>query len=74
MPNSRLCARRLPSPPWAESRAENFAKHGDIGATVVVFIDDRAVVDLWGGFLDAVTAMAENPHSLLVFLYRYRHV
>ncbi len=32
---------------------ENFTARGDVGATVAVYLDDRPVVDLWGGYLDA---------------------
>jgi CubicO group peptidase (beta-lactamase class C family) len=32
--------------------AENFDKHGEVGAAVAVTIDGRPVVDLWGGFAD----------------------
>src|SRR5262245_65743651 len=33
--------------------AESFARRGDVGAAVCVYVDGRAVVDLWGGFADA---------------------
>src|SRR5262245_2141769 len=33
--------------------AENFEKRGDVGAAVCVYVDGKAVVDLWGGFADA---------------------
>src|SRR5262245_3598822 len=33
--------------------AENFTKHGDVGAGVCGYVDGRPVVDLWGGFTDA---------------------
>jgi CubicO group peptidase (beta-lactamase class C family) len=32
--------------------AENFEKHGDLGAACCVYLDDRCVVDLWGGVAD----------------------
>ncbi|WP_129308940.1 serine hydrolase domain-containing protein [Streptomyces sp. L2] len=35
-----------------EAFAENFARHGDIGAAVCVYVDGRPVVDLWGGVAD----------------------
>ena len=33
--------------------AENFEKRGDVGAAACVYVDGKAVVDLWGGFADA---------------------
>ncbi|MBY0277972.1 beta-lactamase family protein [Candidatus Binatia bacterium] len=33
--------------------ASNFALHGEVGASVTVIVDGRAVVDLWGGHRDA---------------------
>lgn len=33
--------------------AENFAKRGDVGAAVCVYVEGRPVVDLWGGFVNA---------------------
>src|SRR5262245_23319121 len=33
--------------------AESFARRGDVGAAVCVYVDGRPVVDLWGGFADA---------------------
>jgi len=33
--------------------AENFASKDEIGATVAVYLDGVAVVDLWGGYADA---------------------
>lgn len=32
---------------------DNFALHGEVGAAVCVYVDGRAVVDLWGGHRDA---------------------
>lgn len=32
---------------------ENFASRGELGASIAVTIDNRPVVDLWGGFSDA---------------------
>ena len=31
---------------------ENFAEHGDVGASVAVSVDGEMVVDLWGGYAD----------------------
>ena len=33
--------------------AENFEKHGDVGAAVCVYVDGKATVDLWGGYVNA---------------------
>jgi CubicO group peptidase (beta-lactamase class C family) len=35
-----------------EAFATNFAVHGDVGASVCVYVDGRPVVDLWGGHAD----------------------
>lgn len=32
--------------------ADNFARHGEIGAAVTLFVGGRKVVDLWGGWAD----------------------
>jgi CubicO group peptidase (beta-lactamase class C family) len=34
--------------------AENFARHGEVGAAVAVTVDGKLVVDLWAGHADAV--------------------
>ncbi|MET9758266.1 serine hydrolase domain-containing protein [Streptomyces sp. NPDC006372] len=41
--------------PVREAFAENFVRHGDIGAAVCVYRDGQPVVDLWGGVADAET-------------------
>ncbi|MBP0455895.1 beta-lactamase family protein [Streptomyces bomunensis] len=41
--------------PVREAFAENFVRHGDIGAAVCVYRDGRPVVDLWGGTADRDT-------------------
>ncbi|QQC90592.1 serine hydrolase domain-containing protein [Streptomyces alfalfae] len=41
--------------PVREAFAENFARHGDIGAAVCVYWHGRPVVDLWGGIADPDT-------------------
>jgi len=33
--------------------AENFARHGEVGAAVAVTVDGKPVVDLWAGYADA---------------------
>jgi CubicO group peptidase (beta-lactamase class C family) len=35
-----------------EAFAENFERHGDIGAAVAVTVDGNPIVDLWGGYAD----------------------
>lgn len=32
---------------------ENFVKRGEVGASVVIYLDGRCVVDLWAGYADA---------------------
>src|SRR5579872_6154825 len=32
--------------------AQNFASKGEVGAAVAITLDNRPVVDLWGGFAD----------------------
>ncbi|WP_336116326.1 serine hydrolase domain-containing protein [Streptomyces sp. PTD9-10] len=41
--------------PVREAFSANFARHGDVGAAVCVYLDGRPVVDLWGGIADART-------------------
>uniref|UniRef100_A0AAU1U4T3 Beta-lactamase family protein n=1 Tax=Streptomyces sp. NBC_00119 TaxID=2975659 RepID=A0AAU1U4T3_9ACTN len=41
--------------PVREAFAENFVRHGDIGAAVCVYRDGQPVVDLWGGIADRDT-------------------
>lgn len=36
--------------PVRDAFAENFAKHGEVGAACCVYREGRKVVDLWGGF------------------------
>ena len=33
--------------------ADNFSKHGEVGASLAVMVDGEMVVDLWGGHADA---------------------
>jgi CubicO group peptidase (beta-lactamase class C family) len=37
----------------------------DIGASVAVFVDGEAVVDLWGGFFDATYTRPIGPHTIV---------
>lgn len=36
----------------ADAFAENFARHDELGAAVVIYVDGQKVVDLWGGIAD----------------------
>ena len=45
--------------------ADNFAKHGEIGAAVAVSIDGRVVVDLWGGQADAARGSPWRRETLV---------
>src|SRR5262245_16381389 len=45
--------------------AENFVKHGEIGAAVAVAIEGRPVVDLWGGYADAARASRWQRDTLV---------
>ena len=38
--------------PVREAFARCFEEHGDVGASVCVYVDGRSVVDLWGGVAD----------------------
>lgn len=40
----------------ADAFARNFTEHGDVGAACAVYVDGRAVVDLWGGLADREAA------------------
>ena len=41
--------------PVRDAFAENFEKHGDVGAAFAAYKDGRPVVDLWGGVADRST-------------------
>jgi CubicO group peptidase (beta-lactamase class C family) len=36
----------------ARAFADNFARHDELGAAVVIYVDGKKVVDLWGGIAD----------------------
>jgi CubicO group peptidase (beta-lactamase class C family) len=36
-----------------EAFAENFAQRGDVGAAACVYVEEKPVVDLWGGYANA---------------------
>lgn len=45
--------------------ADNFARHGEVGASVCVAVGDRIVVDLWGGHADAARTSPFGPDTLV---------
>jgi len=48
--------------------ARNFEEHGEIGAAFALYVDGRAVVDVWGGTADAATGRPWEEDTLqLVF-------
>lgn len=49
----------------ADAFADNFATHGEVGASVCVHVDDRVVVDLWGGRADGTGSRAFGPDTLV---------
>ncbi|MSQ42255.1 MAG: class A beta-lactamase-related serine hydrolase [Dehalococcoidia bacterium] len=51
-----------------EAFVENFRARGDVGAAVCVYLDGRAVVDLWGGYRDAART-AEWTADTIVTTY-----
>ncbi|MEL6346663.1 MAG: serine hydrolase domain-containing protein [Myxococcota bacterium] len=50
--------------PVREAFAENFEKHGEIGAAVCVIQDGRPLVDLWGGMADPVSSQPWTSDTL----------
>ena len=44
---------------------ENFAHHGELGASVCVYYKDNPVVDLWGGFRDKDKSLAWQKDTLV---------
>lgn len=49
----------------ADAFADNFATHGEVGASVCVHVDDRVVVDLWGGRADGSGSRPFGPDTLV---------
>ena len=47
-----------------EAFADNFAKRGDVGAAVCVYVAGKPVVDLWGGFADASRTRPWECHTI----------
>lgn len=50
----------------ADAFARNFAEHGDIGAACTVYVDGRAVVDLWGGLADRAAGREWRDDTLCI--------
>jgi CubicO group peptidase (beta-lactamase class C family) len=51
--------------PVRDAFVHNLATCQDIGASVAVFIDGEAVVDLWGGHVDATYTRPLEKHSIV---------
>jgi CubicO group peptidase (beta-lactamase class C family) len=45
--------------------ADNFAKHGDVGAAVCVYVDGTPTVDLWGGHADGARTRPWNRDTIV---------
>lgn len=45
--------------------ANNFAEHGEIGASVCITVDGRRIVDLWGGHADPARTRAWDADQLV---------
>ncbi|HEY2709563.1 MAG TPA: serine hydrolase domain-containing protein [Caulobacteraceae bacterium] len=50
-----------------EAFAGNFAKHGEVGAAVAIFVGGRKVVDLWGGWADKARTRPWAEDTLVNF-------
>jgi CubicO group peptidase (beta-lactamase class C family) len=50
-----------------EAFVRNFADHGDMGASVAVYVGGRKVVDLWGGWADHGGSLYDEDTLQLVF-------
>ena len=51
--------------PVREAFAENFYEHGEIGAACAIVVDNRVVVDLWGGMADPKVGRAWAEDTLV---------
>jgi CubicO group peptidase (beta-lactamase class C family) len=51
--------------PVREAFAGNFALYGEVGAAVHVIVDNRVVVDLWGGHANQAGTRPWQPHTLV---------
>ena len=57
------------APGWedvADAFARNFARHGEVGASVCIEIAGETKVDLWGGWADAAARRAWDRDTLVV--------
>jgi CubicO group peptidase (beta-lactamase class C family) len=48
-----------------EAFTENFAKRGDVGAAVCVYLEGKPVVDLWGGYADAARSRPWGQNTIV---------
>jgi CubicO group peptidase (beta-lactamase class C family) len=44
---------------------ENFERFGEVGASVAILVDGEAVVDLWGGHMDAARTKAWERDTIV---------
>jgi CubicO group peptidase (beta-lactamase class C family) len=51
--------------PVRDAFRRNFAEHGEIGATLCMYVDGRAVLDLWGGYADEAKTRPWRPETLV---------
>jgi CubicO group peptidase (beta-lactamase class C family) len=51
--------------PLREALADNFARHGEIGAAIALVIDGTPVVDLWSGSMDAAGSRPWERNTLV---------
>lgn len=54
--------------PVREEFERNFAKRGEVGASLCVFVDGEKVVDLWGGTADAATRVPWQADTIGVVM------
>jgi CubicO group peptidase (beta-lactamase class C family) len=52
--------------PVREAFCENFARRGELGAAVVVTVDGKTVVDLWGGITERGGERSWTPETMVV--------
>lgn len=55
-----------PFEPVLDAFTENFDARGEVGAALCVYVDGRAVVDLWGGVADATTGRPWMSDSVVL--------
>jgi CubicO group peptidase (beta-lactamase class C family) len=49
----------------ADEFRRNFARRGDVGAALAVFIDEQPVVDLWGGMRDTARGLSWQRDTMV---------